>query len=77
MLLLFGWGYDSGLSGVAIAFKEFREVYGNYYAPTPQDGQWVIPALWQSLRNAASTIGQVFGGYADKTAAQIIPGLIC
>lgn len=64
MFLVFGWGYDAGLSGVAIAFPEFREVYGNYYAPTPGEGQGVIPALWQSLWNAASTIGQVFGGYA-------------
>ncbi|KAG9698246.1 hypothetical protein KCU95_g1518, partial [Aureobasidium melanogenum] len=61
MLLVFSWGYDAGLSGVAIAFPEFRKHYGNYFA----DGkQWVIPALWQSLWNAASTIGQVFGGYA-------------
>lgn len=60
MLLVFSWGYDVGLSGIAIAFPEFREVYGNYFA----DGQqWVIPALWQSLWNAASTIGQVFGGF--------------
>ncbi|KAL2818167.1 hypothetical protein BDW59DRAFT_165615 [Aspergillus cavernicola] len=35
MLLVFGWGYDAGLSGVAIAFPEFRKLYGNYYA----DGQ--------------------------------------
>ncbi|KAH8880201.1 general substrate transporter [Thozetella sp. PMI_491] len=60
MVLTFAWGYDQGLSGTAIAFPEFRKVYGNYYS----DGdQWVIPALWQSLWNAASTIGQVFGGY--------------
>ena len=40
MLLVFGWGYDAGLSGVAVAFPAFREYYGNYYA----DGkQWVIP----------------------------------
>ncbi|KAF7188280.1 Major facilitator-type transporter ecdC [Pseudocercospora fuligena] len=69
MLLVFGWGYDAGLSGVAIAFPEFREVYGNYYA----DGkQWVIPALWQSLWNAASTIGQVFGGYAAGQFADMV-----
>ena len=38
MLLVFGWGYDQSLSGVAIAFPEFREYYGDYYA----DGrQWV------------------------------------
>ena len=61
MLLVFSWGYDSGLSGVAIAFPEFRKYYGNYYAA---DGEYVIPAMWQSLWNAASTIGQVFGGYA-------------
>jgi SP family general alpha glucoside:H+ symporter-like MFS transporter len=58
MLLVFSWGYDAGLSGVAIAFPEFREYYGNYFA---EGKQWVIPALWQSLWNAASTIGQVFG----------------
>lgn len=69
MLLVFGWGYDAGLSGVAIAFPEFREYYGNYYA----DGkQWVIPALWQSLWNAASTIGQVFGGYAAGQFADMV-----
>lgn len=61
MLLVFSWGYDAGLSGVAIAFPEFRKAYGNYYAV---GDEYVIPALWQSLWNAASTIGQVFGGYA-------------
>ncbi|KAJ5358603.1 uncharacterized protein N7496_011016 [Penicillium cataractarum] len=61
MLLVFSWGYDAGLSGVAIAFPEFRKAYGNYYA---LGDEYVIPALWQSLWNAASTIGQVFGGYA-------------
>jgi SP family general alpha glucoside:H+ symporter-like MFS transporter len=60
MALVFGWGYDSGLSGVAIAFPEFRKVYGEYYA---LGDQYVIPALWQSLWNAASTIGQVFGAF--------------
>lgn len=60
MTLVFGWGYDNGLSGAAIAFPEFRKAYGNYYT----DGdQYVIPALWQSLWNAASTIGQVFGAF--------------
>jgi sugar porter (SP) family MFS transporter len=61
ILLVFSWGYDSGLSGIAIAFPEFRKAYGNYYA---SGDEFVIPALWQSLWNAASTIGQVFGGYA-------------
>jgi MFS family permease len=61
MLLVFGWGYDFRLSGVAIAFPEFRRYYGNYYAT---GDQWVIPALWQSLWNTASTIGQVAGGFA-------------
>ncbi|OQE29866.1 hypothetical protein PENSTE_c002G07012 [Penicillium steckii] len=61
MLLVFSWGYDAGLSGVAIAFPEFRKAYGEYYAV---GDEYVIPALWQSLWNAASRIGQVFGGYA-------------
>lgn len=61
ILLVFSWGYDSGLSGIAIAFPEFRKAYGEYYAV---GDEYVIPALWQSLWNAASTIGQVFGGYA-------------
>lgn len=60
MSLVFGWGYDAGLSGVAIAFPEFRKVYGNYYEA---GDEFVIPALWQSLWNAASTIGQVFGAF--------------
>lgn len=60
MTLVFGWGYDSGLSGLAIAFPEFRQVYGDYYAV---GDEYVIPALWQSLWNAASTIGQVFGAF--------------
>ena len=60
MSLVFGWGYDAGLSGVAIAFPEFRKVYGEYYEI---GDQYVIPALWQSLWNAASTIGQVFGAF--------------
>jgi MFS transporter, SP family, general alpha glucoside:H+ symporter len=60
MSLVFGWGYDAGLSGVAIAFPEFRKEYGTYYTAGEQ---WVIPALWQSLWNAASTIGQVLGAF--------------
>jgi len=69
MLLTFGYGYDSGLSGTAIAFPAFRQYYGNYYT----DGnEWVIPALWQSLWNAASTIGQVFGGYAAGQFADVL-----
>ncbi|KAH6689631.1 general substrate transporter [Plectosphaerella plurivora] len=60
MSLVFAWGYDAGLSGVAIAFPEFRKVYGEYYAA---GDQFVIPALWQSLWNAASTIGQVVGAF--------------
>ncbi|KAH7318050.1 general substrate transporter [Stachybotrys elegans] len=60
MSLVFGWGYDQGLSGVAIAFPEFRRAYGEYYEA---GDQFVIPALWQSLWNAASTIGQVFGAF--------------
>jgi MFS family permease len=62
MSLVFGWGYDAGLSGVAIAFPEFRKVYGEWYY-NDGHGQFVIPALWQSLWNAASTIGQVFGAF--------------
>lgn len=69
MLLVFSWGYDAGLSGVAIAFPEFREYYGHYFA---EGKQWVIPALWQSLWNAASTIGQVFGGYAAGQFADVV-----
>lgn len=68
MLLVFSWGYDAGLSGVAIAFPEFRKAYGNYYAV---GDEYVIPALWQSLWNAASTIGQVFGGYAAGQFADL------
>ncbi|KAK4493670.1 hypothetical protein PRZ48_014855 [Zasmidium cellare] len=69
MLLVFGWGYDAGLSGVAIAFPEFREVYENYYT---EGKQWVIPALWQSLWNAASTIGQVIGGWSAGQFADVL-----
>lgn len=74
MSLVYGWGYDSGLSGTAIAFPDFRKVYGNYYAT---GDQFVIPALWQSLWNAASTIGQVFGAFltgqfADYTRRRAI-----
>lgn len=63
MMLVFGWGYDAGLSGVAIAFPEFRKEYGHHYVDDTGKGQYVIPALWQSLWNAASTIGQVFGAF--------------
>ncbi len=69
MLLVLGWGYDNGLSGVAIAFPEFRKVYGNYFA---KGDEFVIPALRQSLWNAASTIGQVFGGYAAGQFADML-----
>jgi SP family general alpha glucoside:H+ symporter-like MFS transporter len=60
MSLVFGWGYDQGLSGTAIAFPDFRKAYGDYYSV---GDEYVIPALWQSLWNAASTIGQVFGAF--------------
>ncbi|CAK7232656.1 hypothetical protein SCUCBS95973_008332 [Sporothrix curviconia] len=69
MSLVFGWGYDSGLSGVAIAFPEFRKVYGDYYAVSDE---YVIPALWQSLWNAASTIGQVFGAFLTGQFADLV-----
>ena len=68
MVLVFSWGYDASLSGVAIAFPEFRKEYGHYYT---EGSQWVIPAVWQSLWNAASTIGQVIGGYAAGQFADI------
>ncbi|TDZ20968.1 Major facilitator-type transporter ecdC [Colletotrichum orbiculare MAFF 240422] len=69
MSLVFGWGYDSGLSGVAIAFPEFRKAYGEFY----QAGdQFVIPALWQSLWNAASTIGQVLGAFLTGQFADLV-----
>jgi MFS family permease len=69
MALVFGWGYDQGLSGVAIAFPEFRKVYGEYYKA---GDQFVIPALWQSLWNAASTIGQVFGAFLTGQFADLV-----
>ncbi|KAM6523235.1 hypothetical protein FSOLCH5_003854 [Fusarium solani] len=69
MSLVFGWGYDSGLSGVAIAFPEFRKAYGEYYSV---GDQYVIPALWQSLWNAASTIGQVFGAFLTGQFADYV-----
>ncbi|KAI5456817.1 general substrate transporter [Mariannaea sp. PMI_226] len=69
MSLVFGWGYDSGLSGVAIAFPEFRKVYGEYYSI---GDQYVIPALWQSLWNAASTIGQVLGAFLTGQCADYV-----
>ena len=69
MTLVFGWGYDQGLSGVAIAFPEFRKAYGEYYKAGEQ---FVIPALWQSLWNAASTIGQVFGAFLAGQFADIV-----
>lgn len=65
MVLVFGWGYDAGLSGAAVAFPAFRKDYGFYFVdPKTQVGDYVIPAMWLSLWNAASTIGQVFGGFA-------------
>ncbi|KAJ4322475.1 hypothetical protein N0V84_004831 [Fusarium piperis] len=69
MSLVFGWGYDSGLSGVAIAFPEFRKEYGKYY---DEGEQFVIPALWQSLWNAASTIGQVLGAFLTGQFADYV-----
>ncbi|KAH8171952.1 sugar transporter domain-containing protein [Sarocladium implicatum] len=69
MALVFGWGYDQGLSGVAIAFPEFRKAYGEYYKA---GDQFVIPALWQSLWNAASTIGQVFGAFLTGQFADVV-----
>lgn len=45
---------------MALVFPEFHKVYGNYYATGDQP---VIPALWRSIWNAASTIGQLFSAF--------------
>jgi len=73
MLIVFGWGFDNGLSGVAIAFPDFRQRYGEYHPEAKSASeQYTIPALYQSLWNCGSTIGQVLGGLIAGHFADII-----
>ncbi|KAG5795401.1 hypothetical protein H9Q69_005559 [Fusarium xylarioides] len=60
LMLLVNFGFDSLISGQALAFPAFRKDYGHYYAPADD---YVISALWQSLWAAANTIGIVVGGF--------------
>ncbi|KAG7416703.1 MFS transporter fmqE [Fusarium oxysporum f. sp. raphani] len=60
LMLLVNFGFDSPISGQALAFPAFRKDYGHYYAPSDD---YVVSAMWQSLWAAANTIGIVLGGF--------------
>ncbi|KAH7389251.1 putative general alpha-glucoside permease [Cadophora sp. MPI-SDFR-AT-0126] len=46
------------MTGLIIAFPEFRKDYGHYYAPNKS---YVVSAVWQSLWAAGNTIGVILG----------------
>ncbi|KAH7129970.1 general substrate transporter [Dactylonectria estremocensis] len=58
LLFLVNFGFDSMISGQALAFQAFREDYGHYYAAADD---YVVSATWQSLWAAANTLGIVIG----------------
>ena len=74
-----GWGFDAQVNGAAISVPSFRRDFGygkkSYYQQSSPHfvlttrlryyykGEPVLPAQWQSAFNAASSIGQFFGGF--------------
>lgn len=60
LTLLVNFGFDSLISGQALAFTQFRMDYGRYDAGSDS---YVVDALWQSLWAAANTMGVVVGSF--------------
>ncbi|KAH7419235.1 maltose permease [Cadophora sp. MPI-SDFR-AT-0126] len=53
-----GWGFDAQVNGAMISVPAFRRDFGYLF-----EGQYVIPADWQSSFNIISAVGQFFGGF--------------
>lgn len=51
------WGYDAQVSGGTLSIPAFRREFGYDF-----QGQWVLPARWQSAFNSMSSVGGLFGG---------------
>ncbi|KAH6608913.1 maltose permease [Trichoderma cornu-damae] len=53
-----GWGFDAQVNGGMLSVRSFRRDFGYLY-----DGEYVLPADWQSAFNTVSSVGQFFGGF--------------
>ncbi|KAK0125363.1 hypothetical protein ONS96_009211 [Cadophora gregata f. sp. sojae] len=53
-----GWGFDAQVNGAMISVPAFRRDFGYLF-----EGQYVIPADWQSAFNIISAVGQFVGGF--------------
>jgi hypothetical protein len=51
------WGYDAQIGGATLSVPSFRRDFGYTF-----EGQYVLPARWQSAFNSVSSIGGMFGG---------------
>ncbi|RSH91961.1 hypothetical protein EHS25_009331 [Saitozyma podzolica] len=59
------WGYDAQIGGATLSVPSFRRDFGYTY-----DGQYVLPASWQSAFNSVSSIGGMFGGLSLGIVAE-------
>ncbi|RFU81642.1 maltose permease [Trichoderma arundinaceum] len=53
-----GWGFDAQVNGGMLSVQSFRRDFGYMY-----QGEYVLPADWQSAFNTISSVGQFFGGF--------------
>jgi MFS family permease len=77
-LCAIGWGFDAQVNGAMISVPSFRRDFGYVF-----EGEYVLPADWQSAFNVMGTPGQFFGGFlcswiADRWGrkAALIGGLV-
>lgn len=59
------WGYDAQIGGATLSVPSFRRDFGYTY-----NGQYVLPASWQSAFNSVSSIGGMFGGLSLGIVAE-------
>ncbi|KAL3426963.1 maltose permease [Phlyctema vagabunda] len=53
-----GWGFDAQVNGAMISVPSFRRDFGYTL-----DGEYILPADWQSAFNIVSSVGQFFSGF--------------
>ncbi|RDW72799.1 hypothetical protein BP6252_06706 [Coleophoma cylindrospora] len=53
-----GWGFDAQVNGAMISVPSFRRDFGY-----TKDGEYILPADWQSAFNIISSVGQFFSGF--------------
>ncbi|KAJ5123787.1 MFS hexose transporter [Penicillium atrosanguineum] len=60
-------GYDNQTGGAVLSIPEFRKDFGSLY-----DGDYVLPAEWQSAYNGAPTASAVLGALGSSYIADLI-----